>query len=171
MYLQVIEERDDKRAKSTTKQEFIDQFHCIKAEAEQLIPNPLYSYDNISTQRFAPLSDLGITAAQRIEMAPNMPDGHQIVEHCFGGFKPWFVEHVFTDAGPGDNSAKMQQLLKEQWKAFGQYYDSHDSLKKNADSLPKTLEVIAMPRVQFVSQIDGAVRTGSNGGWVENAIS
>ena len=31
---EVIEERDDKRAKSTTKQEFIDQFHCIKAEAD-----------------------------------------------------------------------------------------------------------------------------------------
>ena len=44
-------------------------------------------------------------------------------------------------------------------------------MKKNADSLPVTLEVIAMPKVQFVSQIDGAVRTGNNGGWVENAIS
>eukprot|EP00878_Enallax_costatus_P034428 GHUV01038173.1.p1 GENE.GHUV01038173.1~~GHUV01038173.1.p1 ORF type:complete len:139 (+),score=39.47 GHUV01038173.1:685-1101(+) len=136
MDLQVIQERADKRAKSTTEQESIHHFRCIKAAAEQLIPDPLYLYDNISAQKFAGPSDLGITADQRVEMAPNMPDGHQIVEHCFGGFKPWFLEHVVIDAGPGDDSAHMQQLLKKQWKAFGQWYDSKGSLKKNADSLP-----------------------------------
>lgn len=73
MYLQVIKERADRRAKSTTKEEFIDQFRCIKEAAEKLIPDPLYSFDNVSTQAYADLPALGITNSQRMPLGPNMP--------------------------------------------------------------------------------------------------
>jgi hypothetical protein len=65
----------------------------------------------------------------------------------------------------------MQKLLREQWKVFGANSDKNDSLKKNADSLPVTLEAIAMPSAQYVSEVDQKVRTGTNGGWVPNLIS
>lgn len=171
MVLQVIHERADRTAKSTTKEEFTDQFRCIKQAAEAAIPDPLYSFDNLSTQKFANLADLGITEAQRMPLGPNMPDAHQIVEHCFGQFKPWFIQHVYSAAGPASDSAEMQKLLREQWKAFGANSDRNGSLKKNADSLPITLEAIAMPSAQYVSEVDQKVRTGTNGGWVPNLIS
>ncbi len=171
MCLQVIADRADKTAKSTTKEEFIDQFRCIKHLAEQQIPEPLYSFDNISTQKYADMADLGITEEQRLPLGPNMPDAHQIVEHCFSQFKPWFIQQVYSTAGPADESPQMQQLLKEQWQKFGQHYQKEGGLKKNADSLPVTLECIAMPQVQFVSLVDDKVRVGTNGGWVPNQLS
>jgi hypothetical protein len=63
------------------------------------------------------------------------------------------------------------QLLKKEWKSVGLHYQKEDGLKKNADSLPVTLECIAMPQVQFVSLVDDKVHVGTNGGWVPNLIS
>lgn len=174
MCLQVIENRADRTAKSTTKEEFIDQFKCIRDLARQKMPapnSPLFSYDNLSTQHYADLADLGITPAEKLPLGPYMPDAHQIVEHCFAGFKPWFMTHVYAVSGPGTESADLQRLLKTEWANFERYCHEKGSLRRNADDLPVTLEVIKMPRVAFVSEVDGKVRVGSSGGWVENVIS
>jgi hypothetical protein len=100
-----------------------------------------------------------------------MPDAHQIVEHCFAGFKPFFIQKVYSSASPAATSPAIQKLLREEWKVFGSICDSKGSLKKNADSLPATLEAIAMPEAQYVSVVDQKVRTGCNGSWVPNLIS
>ena len=131
----------------------------------------MYSFDNISTQKYADMADLGITEEQRLPLGPNMPDAHQIVEHCFAQFKPRFIQQVYGTAGPADDSASLQRLLKAEWAAFGEHSDRHGSLKKNADSVPVTLECIAMPQAQYVSLVDDKIRTGTNVGWVPNALS
>jgi hypothetical protein len=158
-------------ARSTTKEEFVDQFKCIKQAAEAALQNPLYSFDNISTQQYAELSALGITQQQRLPLGPNMPDAHQIVEHCFAGFKPWFIQRVFMEESPAAGSAQLQAVLKREWANFGQHCDRQGTLKKNADSLPITLEAISMPKVAYLSQVDNRVRVGTNGGWVTNPLS
>ena len=172
--LQVIADRPDKRAKSTTKEEFIDQFKCIKAYAEQMMPpgqEPLFSFDNLSTQKYADLADLGINPSQRLPLAPNMPDAHQIVEHCFAGFKPWYLQKVYATEGTSTGSQQLQQLLRTEWARFGQHLHQKGSLRSNADSLPATLEAIFMPNVAYLSSVDGKVRVGSDGGWVQNPLS
>lgn len=172
--LQVIADRPDKKAKSTTKEEFIDQFRCIKAYAQQRMPGdqqPLFSFDNLSTQKYADLADLGLDHRDRLPLAPNMPDAHQIVEHCFAGFKPWFLKKVYATEGTSAGPQQLQQLLKAEWASYGQYLHQKGSLKRNADSLPATLEAIFMPEVAYLSSVDGKVRVGSYGGWVQNPLS
>lgn len=92
-------------------EEFEAHMKNIVTEARNKIQNPVFSYDNNSTQRTANMQHMGITPAEKLPLAAYMPDAHQCIEHCFGIIKPAFRKEL-PEVGGCAGARELQRMLR-----------------------------------------------------------
>jgi hypothetical protein len=161
-----------KKAKSTTQMEFEDNvrafwqwaktalaLECQRLGLQGVIPR--ISWDNNRIQKNADLGRMGVDPAEKVPLAPYMPDGHKVIEHVFAVVKHKLVDAIYSIGNQRLTPIFAQQLVL--W-CFQQAI-SAQSVSRDADTLPLTYEVIATPAGQMFMGPDGRLHEGTGGDW------
>lgn len=104
---------------------------------------------------------MGVDPAEKVPLAPYMPDGHKVIEHVFAIAKHKLVEAIYSIGNQQLTPILAQQLVH--W-CFQQVVTAQ-SVSADADSLPLTYEVIATPANQMFMGPDGRLHEGTGGNW------
>lgn len=156
------------KAKGTTKQEFQDVMKLLVQQARDRMAEfhlePRFSWDNASTQATADLEAMGLTEAEKVPLAPYMPDAHQVIEHAFANLKRDLWNNIYEHGAP-KKAAAAQERVAEVF--LGQ---SHVSIFTNVHGkLIRCYQVVSCAKGVTFEGLDGKVLEGSGGDWARAA--
>lgn len=129
---------------------------------------PLFSYDNAKIQATAELGQMGLSPQEKVPLAEYMPDGHKVIEHCFGYLKPAVQKRLYQSGklpGGGLTATEAMQLVFDCYKAYPMA-----AIQKDVDSLPTTYHVISQPKDSYTLGPDGLFHIGTGGDWAPKAL-
>jgi len=156
------------RAVHTSSQEW--EQCVLKALAYELdqagITNPIVSFDHAtihSPEAFqrAFAGWTGRRSAERMPLAPRMPDGNKVVEHVFPHLKRAFFAKVIARRGRRITPRGAQTMLIE---AFTECVKA-ESILLDAKSLPLTMKIISTRAGDVFPWGNGQSYEGTGGGW------
>lgn len=124
---------------------------------------PRFSYDNNKIQKGARLDVMGIAADEKVPLATYMPDGHQVIEHCFAQLKAALWESIYTH-GDIEDAADAQKRVRTLFLQI-----SKESIAKNVDKMPLVYELMSTKKEHCFLGPDGREYVGTGGDWLDAA--
>lgn len=125
---------------------------------------PKFSFDNASTQATVDLAAMGMTEAERVPLAPYMPDGHQVIEHAFANLKRDLWNNIYEYGAPA-NAAAAQTRVQEVFMTLDADRKA-DSIYANVHGkLIRCYQVVSTAKGLTFEGLNGKVLEGSGGDW------
>jgi hypothetical protein len=159
---------DGKKAVHTSAQEW--EQCVLTALAYELnqngIKNPIISFDHatihpIEAFQRAFASWTGRRSAERMPLAPRMPDGNKVVEHVFPHLKRALFAKMVAERGRRITARRAQRMLIA---AFNECVNAK-SIMRDAQTLPLTMKIIATDAGVVFRWHNGESYVGTGGGW------
>lgn len=159
-YCLLLQTKKGETAKTITAAEFVECMKEIKDKSEKCTHEdehkkyykkggPYYSRDNAPWHAFANLQEVGIEPEDILQLPPNSPDMHKVIEKIINN--TWRELHSYLLEHAEVTTAK--DVVAAFQKAFANNIKV-ETVRKLVDGLPKTYRAIQASRMQGGSEGD-----------------
>jgi transposase len=163
---------DHKVASALTRAEFLDTFKLLHDKCTQELRNrtgdstaePLYIYDNVSSQAGAPMSEAGLKHHQHVKTPPHSPDFNKPIEHSWNQVKRKLLSMIYEGY-----DVVMTPQLAQQWVQEAFFSITQDSVERDVKSLMDTWAIIKAPLGTWVTTSKGHEIQGAEGDYPPSA--